>query len=129
MFNPLFWIMLNPSGYNIIATQYFKEVIKLTLKSVTAAALQEALQVGTDDVVLDVREKEEYAAGHIKESFNYPLSELSERADSLKKDTSYYVICQRGMRSEKAAHYLHDLGYDVTNVEGGMDSWQGEIEQ
>ncbi|TDL98731.1 rhodanese-like domain-containing protein [Macrococcus brunensis] len=101
----------------------------MTIKSVTTDALQETLQVGTDDVVLDVREKEEFAADHIKEAFNYPLSELEERADSLKKDTSYYVICQRGMRSEKASRYLHDLGYDVTNVEGGMDKWHGEIEQ
>ncbi|TDM03982.1 rhodanese-like domain-containing protein [Macrococcus carouselicus] len=100
----------------------------MTLKTVTTDALQETLQVGTDDVVLDVREKDEYAAGHIKEAFNYPLSELEELTGNLKKDSSYYIICQAGRRSEKAANYLHDLGYDVTNVEGGMNNWHGEVE-
>ncbi|TDM03575.1 rhodanese-like domain-containing protein [Macrococcus hajekii] len=98
------------------------------MKSVTTDALQETLQAGTDDVLIDVREKDEFAAGHVKEAFNYPLSELEERADSLSKDNSYYIICQKGGRSQKAADYLHDKGYDVTNVQGGMDNWHGEVE-
>jgi len=99
----------------------------MTIKSVTTEALQDALQSATDDIVLDVREVDEFTNGHIHDALNMPLSSLDEHAMELDNHKAYYVICKRGGRSQQAADYLHELGYDVTNVEGGMDDWHGEI--
>ncbi|TDM07105.1 rhodanese-like domain-containing protein [Macrococcus lamae] len=100
----------------------------MTIKSITTDALQDTLMAATDDIVLDVREIDEYNNGHINDAVNLPLSTLDQQADTLDKEKAYYVICKRGGRSTKAAEYLHAQGYDVTNVEGGMDDWHSEIE-
>lgn len=79
--------------------------------------------------VLDVREPDEYAGGHIVGAANKPLSELQasnfERVD---KESSYIVICRSGNRSQEASKILVDEGYTVVNVSEGMSSWPGEIE-
>ena len=77
--------------------------------------------------ILDVREIHEYVAGHIPTAENFPLSTLGADFSKLDKDQKYYVICQAGGRSAKAHAFLHDQGFDVTNVEGGMNNWPGEI--
>ena len=77
--------------------------------------------------IIDVREIHEYAAGHIPSAENFPLSTLGADFSKLDKDQKYYVICQAGGRSAKAHAFLHDQGFDVTNVEGGMNNWPGEI--
>ncbi|KAA1042751.1 rhodanese-like domain-containing protein [Macrococcus equipercicus] len=100
----------------------------MTNKSITTDALQAALQAATTDRIIDVREQDEYNRGHINEAVNMPLSTLAEHTDELAKDQAYYVICQKGGRSQKAVDYLHGQGYNVTNVEGGMDDWHGEID-
>ena len=77
--------------------------------------------------ILDVREIHEYAAGHIPSAENFPLSTLGSDFSKLDKDQKYYVICQAGGRSAKAYDFLDAQGFDVINVEGGMNSWPGEI--
>ena len=80
-------------------------------------------------IVLDVREVEEFVAGHIIGAVNVPLSELKtgERAD-LNKKQSYIVICRSGSRSKEASELLIKDGYDLVNVSEGMSSWTGEVE-
>ncbi|MCZ2259885.1 rhodanese-like domain-containing protein [Sporosarcina sp. G11-34] len=80
-------------------------------------------------VVLDVREVEEFAEGHIIGAINAPLSKLKtgERA-VLDKKQSYIVICRSGSRSKEASELLIDEGYDLVNVSEGMSSWTGEVE-
>ena len=78
--------------------------------------------------ILDVREREEFASGHIPNAHNLPLSQLSLCSDKLNKNTSYYVICQSGRRSAQACTFLSSHGYQVTNVMGGMSTWKGQIE-
>lgn len=95
------------------------------IKSITADALKEALLTGTDQKLVDVREIHEYEDGHIAEAKNVPLSSLDEALDTFNQDDSYLIICQKGGRSSRAAEFLHSEGYDVTNVEGGMDAWNG----
>lgn len=77
--------------------------------------------------IIDVREKDEYSLGHIKGAKNMPLSGLQETAESLDKTQPYYIICHVGGRSQMASEYLASLGYDVTNVMGGMSAWRGEV--
>ena len=76
--------------------------------------------------ILDVREIHEYENGHIPTAKNYPLSTLEEDFSKLDKDQKYYVICQAGGRSAKAYNFLDAQGFDVINVEGGMNNWPGE---
>ena len=88
----------------------------------------EALQ-DEGDVVMDVREVDEFAEGHIIGAINVPLSEIQngERA-GLDKDQTYVVVCRSGSRSQTASEILFDEGYDVINVSEGMSTWQGDVE-
>ena len=76
--------------------------------------------------ILDVREIHEYAAGHIPSAENFPLSTLGSDFTKLDKAQKYYVICQAGGRSAKAYDFLDAQGFDVINIEGGMNNWPGE---
>ena len=77
--------------------------------------------------IVDVREVYEYAAGHIPEAENMPLSQFVKQAETLDKTKHHYVVCQSGGRSSQACGYLSQLGYNVTNVMGGMSAWKGEV--
>ena len=72
--------------------------------------------------VLDVREVEEFEALHLEGARNLPLSQLADTYDQLDKSQSYYVICKSGKRSARACQFLSEQGYDVINVQGGMDA-------
>ncbi|MHC5268573.1 rhodanese-like domain-containing protein [Enterococcus sp. LJL98] len=77
--------------------------------------------------IIDVRERDEYAAGHVPNAKNLPLSTLEENVDTLDKEQAYYLICQAGGRSARAAEFLSAQGFDVTNVMGGTSAWPGEM--
>lgn len=72
--------------------------------------------------VVDVREQEEYDARHLDGVTLLPLSVLAERYSELDKNQPYYVICRSGKRSARACQFLEEEGYDVTNVQGGMNA-------
>ena len=72
--------------------------------------------------VLDVREVEEFEALHLEGARNFPLSQLADTYEQLDKDNLYYVICKSGMRSARACQFLAEQGYEVINVQGGMDA-------
>ena len=74
--------------------------------------------------VVDVREQEEYDALHLDGVTLLPLSELLDRYTELDKAQAYYVICKSGGRSGRACQFLEEQGYDVTNVQGGMDAFE-----
>ena len=78
--------------------------------------------------VIDVREVHEFQAGHVPAAQNFPLSTLEQGYKELKPDQKYYVICQGGVRSASACSFLSAQGLTVTNVEGGMNAWPGEVE-
>lgn len=87
----------------------------------------EQLEKRNELAIIDVREDDEYVSGHIKGAKSLPLSRLQESAESLDKNQSYYIICHAGGRSQMASEYFTSLGYDVTNVMGGMSVWRGEL--
>ncbi|MDT0156267.1 rhodanese-like domain-containing protein [Microbacterium sp. ARD32] len=72
--------------------------------------------------LIDVRERDEYASGHVPGAVNVPLSELVDRLDELPTE-AFDVICQAGGRSARAVKALESQGYDATNVEGGTGEW------
>lgn len=90
---------------------------------ITTDELKEALDHKENIVLLDVREPDEYAAGHIESAKNIPLNRVQKYHGDKTKPT--YVICRSGRRSEQAAQLLLLKGYNVKNVTGGMLAWHG----
>lgn len=78
--------------------------------------------------LIDVREVHEYQAGHAPGARNIPLSTLEQGYKELTSDQEYYIICQGGGRSASACQFLNAQGLAVTNVEGGMNQWPGNVE-
>ena len=73
--------------------------------------------------LLDVREDDEWAAGHIDGAQHIPLGELSARLGELPKDRTIVAVCRSGGRSEAAVRGLRKLGYEAENLEGGVNAW------
>jgi 4-carboxymuconolactone decarboxylase len=74
-------------------------------------------------VLIDVRDRSEYNAGHATLAINIPLDELSTRANELPRQTRIACICRSGKRSAKAVEVLKTLGFDAVSVTGGMSAW------
>jgi len=78
-------------------------------------------------IALDVRTPAEYGTGHLPAAVNIDLyaPDFSKQLEALDKDKSYFVYCQNGNRSPKAAELMHTLGFKhVYDIEGGMTAWQ-----
>ena len=77
------------------------------------------------DLVLDVRDPEEYSAGHVPGSKNIPLSEVDKHVAELRPYQRVFVHCQRGGRAGKAGDLLVKLGLkNIVCVSGtGMADW------
>jgi rhodanese-related sulfurtransferase len=81
-------------------------------------------QVPADAVLLDVREDDEWEAGHAPHAIHIPLGELAERIGEVPQDAGdVYVVCRMGGRSARATMYLNQSGWDAVNVAGGMQAW------
>lgn len=82
----------------------------------------EAAQRPTDVVLLDVREADEWAAGHAPGARHLPL--MSLRPDTFSAGTKVLCVCRSGGRSATATEVLRQVGVDAMNVTGGMSAWQ-----
>ncbi|MUT68652.1 rhodanese-like domain-containing protein [Paenibacillus sp. NEAU-GSW1] len=78
-------------------------------------------------VILDVRESDEWEAGHIRGAKHIPLSQINRALNELDRKQETIVVCRSGNRSGKACDYLSSLGYNVVNMAGGMLEWSGEV--
>ncbi|MBB5922877.1 rhodanese-related sulfurtransferase [Actinoalloteichus hoggarensis] len=76
-----------------------------------------------DVVLLDVREDDEWQAGHAPDALHIPLGELGARLGELPTDHDVFVVCRSGGRSARATAYLNQNGWDAVNVDGGMKAW------
>lgn len=75
-------------------------------------------------VVIDVREPDEYAAGHVPGVIHIPMGEVVERVAEIPDDDTVYVICAAGGRSARVVEYLASREIDAINVEGGTNAWR-----
>jgi len=78
-------------------------------------------------IVLDVREEDEYKAGHVLNSTLVPLGKLKARIGELEKyrDRSIVVVCRSGTRSATACATLGKQGFtQAYNLAGGVNAWQ-----
>jgi rhodanese-related sulfurtransferase len=75
--------------------------------------------------VLDVREPDEWAAGHIPSATLIPLGELSSRVGEVPRNQQVVVVCRSGNRSAEGRDILRAAGFGaVTSLAGGMTDWQ-----
>lgn len=76
-----------------------------------------------DVVLLDVREQDEWVAGHAPGAVHVPLAQVPSRLDEIPSDEVVHVVCRSGGRSAQATAWLNRNGYDAVNVSGGMGAW------
>jgi sulfur-carrier protein adenylyltransferase/sulfurtransferase len=111
---------MSPSGAEVLRQ------IKSRIDEVDPAAVRE--QVGNGAVIVDVREPEEWSAGHIPGAVHVPKSYLESRIEGAVPDRSGHVVlyCASGNRSAWAARTLiEDLGYEhVESMTGGFTLWK-----
>lgn len=92
--------------------------------------LQLYKQKGSSISLIDVREPDEYEAGHIPGARLFPMSQMHHWLEQLDPKKEYVLICRSGNRSYQVARYLRGLGFDkVYNFAGGMLSWKGPVEK
>ncbi|KKB38065.1 rhodanese-like domain-containing protein [Bacillus thermotolerans] len=93
------------------------------IKQISTAELKSELKDSAKQFI-DVRTPGEFRGNHIRGFKNIPLHQLSNKAQQLSKEKEVIVICQSGMRSQKASKILRKQGFTkVTNVKGGMSAW------
>ncbi|MEV4612277.1 rhodanese-like domain-containing protein [Kitasatospora sp. NPDC049258] len=83
----------------------------------------DAASVPADAVLLDVREQDEWDAGHVEGALHIPIGEVIARLDELPAQ-KLYVLCRVGGRSAQVVQYLVAQGREAVNVDGGMFAWE-----
>jgi rhodanese-related sulfurtransferase len=82
-----------------------------------------AADVPQDGYLLDVREQDEWDAGHAPEAVHIPMRQLGDRAGEIPRDQEVFVICRSGQRSAQVTVALNQAGWLAKTVDGGMQSW------
>ena len=92
------------------------------IAEISVTELEKLIAAGS--LVIDVRETDEFAAGHVPTAISIPLSTLQDRVDEFRHQGTVYVICQVGGRSMRACQYLADFDIDnLVNIAGGTTGW------
>ena len=74
-------------------------------------------------LLLDVREDDEWDAGHAAGARHVALSSVPDVMDDLPRGRVIVCVCRSGGRSARAGQFLAEQGFDVVNLEGGMAAW------
>lgn len=95
------------------------------MSEITASELQQRLTEGTLNLI-DIREPDEFAVGHIAAAKNIPMAQLLQDR-SLDPTETYYLICRTGARTAIATQLLQMQGLNIVNVADGIVSWPGAL--
>lgn len=85
----------------------------------------DAASVPAEGALLDVREQDEWEAGHVDGALHIPMGQLMARIEEL-PEQKLYVVCRVGGRSAQVVQYLVAQGRDAVNVDGGMYAWEAD---
>ncbi len=98
--------------------------------NITAQEAKEIMDQEQGYVILDVREQDEYDAGHIPGAILIPYTQIEDKADEMLPDKGQLVLvyCRSGRRSKIAAEALVELGYTNIKEFGGIIDWPYETE-
>lgn len=96
--------------------------------SFPAVPAVEAGEVPAAATLVDVREDDEWEAGHIEGALHIPMAEVPGRLGELAELADageVVVVCRSGGRSARVVAWLAQQGVDAVNLEGGMGAWEG----
>jgi rhodanese-related sulfurtransferase/DNA-binding transcriptional ArsR family regulator len=105
------------------------QVIEQTAdRDVPTISLTDAMQEQGKSLILDVRPEDEYAAGHIDNAVNIPLTELPTRYDQLPKDRQIIVYCRGRLcaNSNQATQHLTSHGFHAVSLNSSYRDWQDQ---
>ena len=91
-------------------------------ETIDTTELARLLDAGEVNLV-DVRETDEFAAGHVPGAVNIPMSVLPVRVGEIPVDRVVHLICRTGARSGQVGQWLGQQGYSAVNIEGGTVAW------
>ena len=99
--------------------------------NITAEEAKAIMDTEEGYVILDVREQDEYDAGHISGAILIPYTQIEAKANEMlpDKDQLILVYCRSGRRSKIAAEALAELGYTNIKEFGGILDWPYEVEK
>ena len=99
--------------------------------NITAEEAKKIMDTEEGYVILDVREQDEYDAGHISGAILIPFTQIEAKANEMlpDKDQLILVYCRSGRRSKIAAEALAELGYTNIKEFGGIIDWPYEVEK
>jgi rhodanese-related sulfurtransferase len=76
-----------------------------------------------DDVLVDVRDPGEFAAGHAPDAWSIPMDRLEAQRFTLPMNRRLVTISRTGERSADATIELREMGFQAVNLEGGLEAW------
>ena len=106
------------------------ETMKKGYMQITAQEAKEIMDTKEGYIILDVREQDEYDAGHIPGAILIPYTKIAEKAEGILTDKGQLILvyCRSGRRSKIAAEALVQLGYTNVKEFGGILDWPYETE-
>ena len=84
--------------------------------------------VNNEVVLIDVREQDELEICSIEKAVHIPMNNIPSSIDQFDKETIYAIMCHSGIRSHNVSIYLQNMGFNVMNVEGGINEWANVID-
>ncbi len=119
---PLNMVAIEATNRGTAAMPWAMLTTQVVVPNADIAALE---QRPPETLVLDVREPEEYARGHVPGALNIPQAMLASQLEVLPREQPIYVLCEGGFRSLRAAQFLRQVGFEhVSNVAGGTAAWR-----
>lgn len=101
-------------------------IIASDYNTISPAAVKSRLDAGEKIFLLDVRESDEFAAGHVANAVSIPIRTVQQNLNKLPaKDVTVAVICRTGIRAAYVTMALRILGWkDARDMSGGMTAWE-----
>ncbi len=107
--------------FPFLGSMWWLPVVTTVAAKVAPAAAQRLVAEGYR--VLDVRETNEFDAGHIDGAISIPLAEVDARLAEIPSTSKWLVVCRTGVRSGQAADNLAGKGYSAATLTGGLTAW------
>jgi len=121
------WELLSQAAIAQAGDEYLSTLPGHRFRLPVEALLRDQVNQSTDWFLIDVREPDEFAAGHIEGAVNFPLNEFMQHLDELpsSKTAPILLYCHTQKRATHALVIMHELGYIKTyNLEGGYAAYQ-----
>lgn len=101
-------------------------------KDISIEESKKLINDGNVNLILDVRNEDEFAKGHLKNAIQIPVKELKENLSDIEKfkDELVLVYCRSGKRSAEAVDILKENGFkNLVHMKDGISKWDGEVEK